>query len=317
MKKKKRKAQKRNRDSYERRELNQYSFDSFPLNNGETFLRVRQSTNEYTDRRTDKPADKYTKNEVRRRQNKKRKIKNKARSVLISLIAIIAFLAIGITLSLTIFFNITDINVTGSGIYTAEEVVQHATIEIGENLFLIDTQACIEKLTESLPYIYDVKITRKLPTTLNIEITDATPFLAIGNYDFTYILTDDRLKVLELTAAEKPDSAIMLSETALIGGAPGSALEFEDEENAQCVKSLVEAIKAVDMMEATSITCKDKNNNYIVYDERITFKLGNCNNLEAKINRGLAVCEELNEHNDSIRGTINLSVDKQSYFSEE
>lgn len=309
MKKKKRTAQRRNRDSYERRELNQYSFDSFPLNDGESFLRVRQSNQEH--------RDKYTKNEVRRRQNKKRKIKNKARSVLITLIAITAFLAIGITLSLTIFFNITDIKVTGSSIYSAEEIVQHSTIEIGENLFLIDTQECIEKLTESLPYIYDVKITRKLPATLNIEITDATPFLAIGNYDWTYILTDDRLKVLELTAEAKPDSAIMLSETALIGGAPGNVLEFEDEETAECVISLVEAIKAVNMTEATSITCKDKNDNYIVYDGRITFKLGNCNNLEAKINRGLAVCEELNDHNDSIRGTITLSVDKQSYFSEE
>lgn len=309
MKKKKRKAQRRNRDSYERRELNQYSFDSLPIGDGETFLRVRQSTPEHT--------DKYTKNEVRRRQNKKRKIKNKARNVLITLIAITAFFVIGITLSLTIFFNITDINVTGSSIYSAEEIVQRSTIEVGENLFLIDTNECIEKLTESLPYIYEVKITRKLPATLNIEITDAVPFVAIGNYDWTYILTDDRLKVLELTAAEKPDSAIMLSETSHTGGLPGNALEFEDEEIAECVKSLVEAIKAVNMTEATSITCKDKNDNYIVYDDRITFKLGNCNNLEAKINRGLAVCDELNDHNDSIRGTVNLSVDKQSYFTEE
>lgn len=309
MKKKKRKMQKRNNDSYERRERNQYSFDSIPLNDGETFLRVRQSNHEAT--------DKYTKNEVRQRQNKKRKIKNKARNVLITLIAVTAFLAIGITLSLTIFFNITDINVTGSGIYTADEVIQSSTIEIGENLFLIDEQECIEKLTESLPYIYDVKITRKLPATLNIEITDATPFLAIGNYDWTYILTDDRLKVLELSAAEKPDSAIMLSETAIIGGVPGNILEFEDQETGECIKSLIEAIRAVNMTEATSITCKDKNNNYIVYENRITFKLGNCNNLESKINRGLAVCDELNDHNDSIRGTINLSVEKQSYFTEE
>lgn len=313
MKKKKRNVQKRNRDSYERRELNQYSFDSFPLGDGEPFLRVRQSPQE----RTDRPADKYTKNEVRRRQNKKRKIKNKARNVLFTLIGITAFLAIGITLSLTIFFNITDINVTGSNIYSAEEIVQLSTIEVGENLFLIDTKECIEKLTESLPYIYEVKITRKLPSTLNVEVTDATPFIAIDNYDYTYILTDDRLKVLEVAAAEKPADAITMTDTAVSTANPGYLLGFEEEETAECVTSLIEAIKAVNMTEATAITCIDKNNNFIVYDNRITFKLGSCNNLEGKINRGLAVCDELNNHNDKIKGTINLSVDKQSYFTEE
>lgn len=309
MKKKKRKPQSRNYDSYERRERNPYSFDSFQLNDTDPYLRIRQSGQE--------PTEKYTRNEVRRRQNKKRKIKNKARNVFIALAVFIGVLALGITLSFTIFFKITDIKVTGSSFYSEEEIVQHCTIEIGENLFLIDEKECIESLTESLPYVYDVKITRKLPATLIIEITDATPFLAIGNYDWTYILTDDRLKVLELNAAEKPEGAIMLTETALIGGAPGNVLEFEEEETEECIKSLIEAIRAVNMTEATSITSIDKNNNYIVYNDRITFKLGSCNNLESKLNRGLAVCEELNEHNDSIRGTINLTVDKQYYFSEE
>lgn len=309
MKKKTGKTKNRNHEPVERRERSAYSFDA-PLNNGsDPYLRVRQSAQE--------PREKYTKNEVRRRQNKKRKIKNKARNVFISVIAFIGFLALGVTLSLTIFFKITDINVSGSGIYTAEQIATLSTIEIGENLFLIDTKECAVKLGEALPYIYDVKITRKLPTTLNIEVTDATPYLAIENYDNTYILTDDRLKVLEANATEKPAGVIMITETAVASAIPGYLIGFEDDDVSECIVSLVEAIKDLNMIEATSISCTDKNNNYIVYDNRITFKLGSCNNLDSKLNRGLAVCEELNNHNDSIRGTVNLSVDKQSYFSEE
>ena len=236
---------------------------------------------------------------------------------MITLIAVIGFLALGITLSLTIFFRITDINVIGSNIYSAEEITQLSTIEIGENLFLIDTKECSEKLSESLPYMYEVKITRKLPATLNIEVTDAVPFLAIENADKSFILTDDRLKVLESSAAEKPESAMLMTDTLISSANPGFLLGFEDEEAGECIVSLIEVIKAVDMTEATAISCVDKNNNYIVYDNRITFRLGSCNNLENKINRGLAVCDELNNHNDSIRGTVNLSVDKQSYFTEE
>lgn len=309
MKKKKRKVQKRNNDSRERRERNPYSFDTFPLTDSDSFLRVRQGGQEQT--------EKYTRTEVRQRQNKKRKMKNKARSALITLIAIIGFLALGITLSLTIFFKITDINVTGNEIYSAEEIIQRSDMKIGENLFLIDTKECITALTESLPYIYEVKITRKLPATINVEITEATPFLAIKNADKSYILIDDRLKVLEASAAKKPKGVITISKTKVATANPGFKIGFEDEDVSECITSLVDIIKSLNMSEATSISCVDKNNNYIVYDNRITFKLGSCSNLEAKINRGLAVCDELNNHNDSIKGTIDLTVEKQSYFTEE
>lgn len=259
----------------------------------------------------------YSKNEVRRRQNKKRKIKNKFRNVIITLIAIVAFSALGIALSLTVFFNITDINITGSSIYTKEELKSICTIEPGKNLFLIDTQECIDKFCEALPYVYDVKITRKLPTTLNIEITDAVPAFTIEKEDKTYILLDDRLKVLEASAAERGAEAILITDTAVTAANPGYLIGFENEDVSDCIFQLAQAVISTKMSEATSISSIDKNNNYIVYDNRITFKLGNCNNLESKINKGLAVCEDLNEHNSMIRGTVNLSVDKQSYFTEE
>lgn len=309
MKKKTGKNQKKNNGGYEGRNFSAYSFDAPQSEAEASYLRIRQSSIEN--------SDKYTKTEVRRRQNKKRKIKNKARRVLITLTALIAFVAIVVTLSLTIFFKTTDIKVTGSGIYTAEEIASHSTIELGKNLFLINTDECISALTKDLPYIYEVKITRELPATVQIEITDATPFLAIDSGNGLFVLIDDRLKVLDAAAPEQPADVIMITNTAVSAAIPGERLAFEDEDTEECITSLVEAVKAVGMSEATSISSVDKNNNYIVYNGRITFKLGNCNNLEGKINRGLAVCEELNEHNDSIRGTVNLTVEKQSYFTEE
>lgn len=259
----------------------------------------------------------YNKNEIRQRQNKKRRIKNKFRSAIITLIAIVAFSALGIVLSLTVFFNIAEIKITGSEKYTDEELRSVCTIDVGKNLFLIDTQECIERFCESLPYVYDVKITRELPTTLNIEITDAAPAFAIKNKDKSYILLDDRLKVLEASAAKKTADAILIKDSKVTSANPGYLIGFENEDATDCISKIAQAVIATQMGEATSISSIDKNNNYIVYDNRITFKLGNCEDLESKINRGLAVCEDLNEHNSSIKGTINLTVEKQSYFTEE
>ena len=62
---------------------------------------------------------------------------------------------------------------------------------------------------------------------------------------------------------------------------------------------------------------EETNKNYIVYDGRITFELGECEDLQNKIYRGLAACEQLNEGSSGIRGRLDVSGGKQSYFTAE
>ena len=71
------------------------------------------------------------------------------------------------------------------------------------------------------------------------------------------------------------------------------------------------------MAQATEIYTKGINSNYIVYMNRITFELGSLDNIEDKIIRGLASCEKLDENGSNMRGNLNLTVDKQSYFTPE
>lgn len=256
----------------------------------------------------------YTRSEMRKRQNKKRKLKNGVRNTLITLGIIIVFAVIGIALSLTVFFNISSISATGSGIYSEDEIIRMCGIETGENLFLIDIEGSAEKLKESLPYIYNVNIKRKLPVTLSIEVTDAVPKFSIKQDDGSYILLDDMLKVLE-TSADSPQSTVLITDTTVISSNAGLKIQFENEDTADCIEALSEAINAVGMEEATSLSSVDKNNNYIIYDERITFELGDCGNLENKLYRGLAACEKLDESNTNLKGKLDLSYGKESYFT--
>ena len=71
------------------------------------------------------------------------------------------------------------------------------------------------------------------------------------------------------------------------------------------------------MAQATEIYTLGVNSNYVVYMNRITFELGTLDDLENKLIRGLASCEKLDESGSNIRGTLNLTVDKQSYFTAE
>lgn len=255
-----------------------------------------------------------TRAEKRHRDNKKRKKKNKVRKILIYILLVLVVISVGVVLSLTVFFHITDITVTGNEKYTTEEILSQCTIDVGENLFLADTKSSKEMLEKNLPYIYNAQVERKLPYTIEITVTEAQPSYHIANKDKTYILLDDKLKVLE-TKAEKA-SGIEISKASIKSCIAGEKIQFEDEATGNCLIEMAQVIKDNSFTEITSIYSLSQEENYVVYDKRITFNLGSCENLENKIYKGLASCEELNKTSPNVTGSMDISGDKSIYFAE-
>lgn len=263
------------------------------------------------------PAEKTkNKNEIRRRQNKKRKLKRGVRNSLITACIVLGVAVIGAVLSLTVFFNISSIHIAGTGSYSEEQIEQLCDINIGDNMFLIDEDKCKEKLTAALPYIYDITIKRKLPDSISIEITEAQPAYIIKNDDKTYTFLDDNLKVLENASKDKYDEAIVISNAIPVSNAPGHIIEFENEDTLNSIKSIVNAIKEIELTDVSMISSTDKNNNSILYKNRITFELGDCKDLENKLYKALAAAEELDRKNDKIKGKLNVATGQQIYFTE-
>lgn len=267
--------------------------------------------------RREKTEKNLSRPEVRRKQSKKRRLKSKIRNALITIGLIIVLLAVGVVLSLTTFFNIEIINVTGSGIYSTEEIIDNCGIDIGENLFLMNKESAKEKLEKNLPYVYDVKIKRQLANTVNIEIVDAKAEYSIKTEDKKYILLDDNFKVLNNASTENAENTVNIINSKISNAENGSKIEFEDENVSDCLSKISKAIKDIQMTEATAISSNGKNDNSIVYDGRITFVLGSCEKLENKIYKGLAACEKLNVSNPNSKGILDISNDKQIYFTEK
>lgn len=255
-----------------------------------------------------------TRAEKRQVDNKKRKKKNKIRKFLIGVAAVIIVVSIGVFLSLTSFFHIDDITVTGNERYSVEEILNQCTIKTGENLFMADTEAAKEQIEFNLPYIYNAEIKRKLPYTIEITVTETEPVYSIKNKDKTYILLDDRFKVLE-DAAEK-SSGINISKAEIKSAVLGKTIEFKDENVGKCLSDMAKVIRDNKFTEITSIYSNNINDNYAVYDNRITFKLGSCKDIENKIFKGMASCEKLDETSPNVTGTMDISGGKSIYFTE-
>lgn len=121
-------------------------------------------------------------------------------------VAIIALIAI--LLMLCPWFNITQKNVIGAESVSAEKILSEAGLS-GDNvnLFAFNKHKAIQKLKSS-PYIEGVKITRRLPNTINITVNERkirgyVPYLK----KFIYI--DDNGLVLDVQSSYKQPRPIV------------------------------------------------------------------------------------------------------------
>lgn len=257
-----------------------------------------------------------TRSEKRLKDEKKRKKRNTFRKIAVWLLVIITLLAVGVVLSLTVFFNINEVAVVkGSEKYTNEEIVSISTISTGENLFLADTKIAESLIEQRLPYIYNAQIKRKLPYTIEISVTDAIPAYCIKNENKTYILLDDNFKVLEKEAEEPQGIYILKAKPTAVTS--GMHISFDDEDKAKCLNELARVVKANNFDSVTAIYSNGISDNYVIYDGRIYFKLGTTEDLENKIYQGLAACEKLNQSNPNAKGTMNITGGKSIYFTEK
>lgn len=251
----------------------------------------------------------------RKKESHKREKKNKLIKTVTAIVVGIFVIALATVIALTAFFKVTDFTVKGSKIYSKDEIVSHFTVKQGDRLFLTDMDKASKYLEQSLPYVYSVQVKRKIPGTVELTIKDATAAYSIKNEDKTYILLDDNFKVLENSA--KKSTGTIISKSKILKAEPGMIIEFENEDIASCLKQLAECIKANNFKEITAIYSNSINDNYVVYDGRITFKLGDCQELEKKIYQGLAACEKLDRSSPNTKGEMNITGDKQIYFTEK
>lgn len=95
-----------------------------------------------------------------------------------------------------IFFRVDDVVVKGNQRYTAQEIIDVAGIEQGDNLFAISASAVSRELQNRLPYIRAVSVRRLLPDTLSITVTEGKAVAAVAQNGSWWLMDADG-KLLE------------------------------------------------------------------------------------------------------------------------
>ena len=74
-------------------------------------------------------------------------------------------------------------------------------------------------------------------------------------------------------------TGIVINKTDIKSAVAGHKIEFKNSDVSTCLERLAKSIKDNNFTEITAIYSKNISENYVVYDNRITFKLGNSKDL--------------------------------------
>ncbi len=224
------------------------------------------------------------------------------RNRLLLSLAITLAVVLALTFSISLFFSVEVITVSGAEKYDAWTVKEASGIEYGDSLLSFGKAKAVGKIKMELPYVNTVRIGIKLPNTVNIEITEWDVLYSIRDDGNRWWLINSEGKIVD-----NVDSATAGEYTKILGvvvteaaeGQPAKALESSNatDDSGETLQSVVRAsdqlntaISIISCLEdngiigeVASVDVTDLGNLELWYGQRFQVQLGDSTELNYKI----------------------------------
>lgn len=252
------------------------------------------------------------------KEARKRKKKIKRIKFLLKLIIFVGLISGAMIFSLTSpIFNIKKINVSNNSEISSDTVISLSGITQDENIFRFYKGSSINKIKEN-PYIENVKIHRKLPNTIEIEVEERVAKYCV-DYMQKYAYINIQGYILEISEDSKKLPIIYGITTNEEEVVPGNRLNNEDLSRLEDVIKIMNATTEKELDgKVTGIDISDKNK-YILYlgEEKKNVHLGDATNLSNKMLYVVAIMEQEKEKEGDIYVNGDLNNKFQPYFREK
>lgn len=214
--------------------------------------------------------------EIKRGKRRKRNMSLYYATVILIVMVIFA------VLSVTVFFKIETVIVTGSSIYSAGEIVSVSGIEGGENMIRKNMGKAAENITSELIYIETAEITRKLPSSVEIKVTPCVETACMQSENGWLIISRTG-KVLR--EAESPTEGMIM----FYGAEPaediqiGSTFASAEDNKTDVIYELLEREQSGGFAsKMTSFDVTNRVNISCMYEDRIDIEIGAISDLDYK-----------------------------------
>jgi len=245
-----------------------------------------------------------------KRQQQHRRMMKRRRIIFFTVLTLIMLF---IVLFFTPLFNIKHINIYGnSKIETA--VIKQAVGSIEEeNLFRLSKRKIVKNIS-TLPYVDDVKITKKvLPVGINVNVTECMPvgYVVFGN---EYVAIDKNLKVLEVSdmVFEGIGEIAGIDATA---ANPGSILASDDAEKLKIVEECISVLIDNEIISKIGkIDFSDMSNIVFTYENRLNVVCGSSIDFSKKAGM-LIKAVNSSKLTANSRGTMDISISGKAIYT--
>lgn len=249
-------------------------------------------------------------NDAIKQQQQRKKLRRRVFYIFLFIAVNIVFLSAAFLMLL----KIKNINVAGNNRYSAEDILNTLSVSLGENIYKYKANEIETEIKEALPYIADVEVRRKLPSTIELAVEEkvATMYMEVGGENF--ILSSDLL-VLELTADDIKTAGL----TKLIPGnlkrcIVGEYVKFSDMSSFDVLNTLQKNIEAQfskgDIVEIDFSTRFDI---WLRYKDNYSVFVGNIDDCEMKMKFLKKIIEQLGSEKT---GRIDISNAAKGAFKE-
>jgi cell division protein FtsQ len=246
---------------------------------------------------------------ARRRRNTRRRRKGRF-AFLYKLLTFLVICGV-IVAALAVFFKVDQVEVTGNTRYTGEEVVEASGVSVGDNLFLLNKYEVAGRITENLAYVESVRISRRMPDTLCIEIGECEYTAGVEQDGQLWMLCAPG-KLVEAASPEEAGSCALVTGLTLQDPQVGQMIESEDTNVKDQLldilamlsqKGMFSQVQEIHLEDPGMITIRYMGNFVVQFPWHADF--------DYKLDYLAAVMEKLEENE---RGTINLMQDGEARF---
>lgn len=251
-----------------------------------------------------------------RRRNSSRHNRRGRFTFLYKLLAILVICGV-VILALTLFFRVDTVVATGQIRYTTDEIREASGVKEGDNLYLLNKYDVSNRIRRELPYVEDIRINRKLPDTLVIEITECAAPLAIVQEGIAWMVST-RGQIVDQMTEEEAAGYGQITGCELLAPSVGTkiALATEYSLKEDSLLSLLAELQNADMLDRVDgIRLDDLSTLYMDYDGRFTVKLPYGADYEFKMRALKSYLEDTGVIQDNMTGTFDMQTDEdQTYF---
>ncbi|MBR4200143.1 MAG: FtsQ-type POTRA domain-containing protein [Oscillospiraceae bacterium] len=213
------------------------------------------------------------KTNVKRQQNtKRRRRRTRRHTAYIALVAVLV-LGIGAALSMTLFFNVSEIVVYNETDTPDEEIISLSGIKKGDNLVRLDTAIAAESVRQNVVYAEKVEIVKKFPNIAEIHVEKAVPVANISQ-SYGYLLVSASNRVLEELKEAPREGLIIIYGYNPAEGSIGMVLRSEDEKRDNVLKTMTAAVTACSDPRIWAIDMADQSDILVYFGENVKFHMG-------------------------------------------